>query len=553
MMQTRSWNKRRWGFLAPWCAVLKPLIRYSDVHGMTDVWDACEYLEVALPRRELKARRSHLDNSSGSDEGKASDSEEKEFLIAFQKVREALALLAAVEHVDEDAWKHLLTTYCKVDMGREGEEKYEKVPVRFLLTMDLEGITNQKDQKKVHFDLVHFCGVHQREHPSPEYAKALRQIATLDNSLTKNEPGVDIEIPVKVHFPGPLANIARPLKNLLDVGKAERVIKNQWEKYACKKQDVEPGSLRCTFVLEPMDISFLEHDNWCSSVEEMADTMERLVLDNVRFSQISSLAITRDDELEEDEECRWKKAIGLLLMRIFDSTCRPAGFANTTYRFENTGQDPDPLQVGMLEVYCADNLTLQGEFAAMCSALVVNQMTRQLLLSFDESPEDPVESAFWWKWMAYALFSKRAHACSALTSLRLLIGRMTSADIEALSAVLASSHPEEELCNRPRGKVEEKSAILRAGAPIRSEIDDSRQTAIASGVITLPSPISTVRTFSDDGKSEWVDAIISGYGRCQEAIRTIFAFAAIPVLRQVYFRVDNNGIDWSSELGQLLA
>ncbi|KAL3664401.1 hypothetical protein V7S43_010726 [Phytophthora oleae] len=66
---------------------------------------------------------------------------------------------------------------------------------------------------------------------------------------------------------------------------------------------------------------------------------------------------------------------------------------------------------------------------------------------------------------------------------------MSVADMEAFKAVLESDRPEEELFGSPRGQVEARDATVKSSLP-------------------------PVRTFSDDGKSEWVNALVPGYGNC---------------------------------------
>ncbi|KAF4031276.1 hypothetical protein GN244_ATG16920 [Phytophthora infestans] len=46
----------------------------------------------------------------------------------FLKVREALALPAAVAHVDQAGWRYLLAEHCDMDLGAEGQEAFEVHP-----------------------------------------------------------------------------------------------------------------------------------------------------------------------------------------------------------------------------------------------------------------------------------------------------------------------------------------------------------------------------------------------------------------------------------------
>ncbi|KAG6942196.1 hypothetical protein JG688_00018262, partial [Phytophthora aleatoria] len=60
-----------------------------------------------------------------------------------------------------------------------------------------------------------------------------------------------------------------------------------------------------------------------------------------------------------------------------------------------------------------------------------------------------------------------------------------------------------------------KGATLVAGARARWEFDGHAQPQQGSRVLILDSPVTSVRTFSDDGASKWMDSLVPGYGRCQ--------------------------------------
>ncbi|KAL3664411.1 hypothetical protein V7S43_010734 [Phytophthora oleae] len=112
-----------------------------------------------------------------------------------------------------------------------------------------------------------------------------------------------------------------------------------------------------------------------------------------------------------------------------------------------------------------------------------------------------------WEWIAYALFSKRAR--STLISLVLTsIGSMTIADIEAFTAVMTSEHPENELFGISCDQGTESYAVLQPNARICRPFGEEIQE------LMLDLPVTQVQTFSDDGQSVWVDAIVPGYGRC---------------------------------------
>ncbi|KAG6623678.1 Nuclear pore complex component (sc Nup85) [Phytophthora cinnamomi] len=164
---------------------------------------------------------------------------------------------------------------------------------RFLLqyAMDI-GANSGMWQFRVRYYEYHpqFCGVHQREHPSRAYTKALKQIAAVAENLKPGSTGIDIEIPVQVGFRvmdfmsyGVLSNVLEPLE---DVRAAELAIREEWEMYEHnpkKKKKVEPGNFRCTSVLGPMIADF--HDTPISV--EVVKKMQAMVQHNARFSQIN--------------------------------------------------------------------------------------------------------------------------------------------------------------------------------------------------------------------------------------------------------------------------
>lgn len=82
------------------------------------------------------------------------------------------------------------------------------------------------------------------------------------------------------------------------------------------------------------------------------------------------------------------------------------------------------------------------EFAAVCSAMAVAQTTKSVSLRLENFPRRNMPSTHWWKWVAYAFFSKRARACSTVETLTLtFIVLMDTEDIERFVSVLTSDHP----------------------------------------------------------------------------------------------------------------
>ncbi|OWZ21817.1 hypothetical protein PHMEG_0003567 [Phytophthora megakarya] len=445
-------------------------------------------------------------------------SNDKEFQACFHKVREALALLAAVAHVDQEGWRYLLEMHCDVFLGTEGEEVFEEtIPARFLVYLieDNEEEDYKEYVETLKNDIIQFCGVHQRTHPTRAYLKIMKRIAALDEQLKLGKPGIDLKIPVQVGFRvmdfmsyGVLSDILEPLE---DIREAEKIIHEEWKQYEQnqkKKKDVEPGNLRCTFVLGPMIADF--HDTKISA--EVTNLMETLVKENVWFSQVNLWTFV--DNALETKEHEKRVIFSRLMASVFDSTRRLPQLTgigdNST---AGQGDDSDPLQLGTVHLECC---ALMGprEMESMGSGIVVSQTTKKLSMQLEMDLYDG-SSVCWWKWIAYALFSKRAQTSSAVESLALIsIRSMSIADMEAFAAIVTSDHPEEELFGCPRGQVEERDVSVKAGASFYWEMTNRGQPRRGSRAITCQSAVDSVRTFSDDGKSEWVNVLVPGYGWC---------------------------------------
>ncbi|POM76315.1 Hypothetical protein PHPALM_6457 [Phytophthora palmivora] len=473
----------KWDFLTPWCIVLNKRIDYNHLefddspHGRQH-----RCLVVTLPMRKFC-------------------SDERNFRMKFHQVREALMLLSAVAHVDEPAWKYLLSKHCGVNLGKEGGEKFEQeISAKFVLILDLEERQKTESGELVDSDLVEFCGGGQRKVQSGDFQNALQKIAALDNTLKAGKPVVEVEIPVRVLYRArqPFSAIGdRPVEELLKAARAERVIKAEWEaSRQCKKEKIKSRSFRCTFVLKPMIADF---SNFPVRVD-MVNTLSTLVEEKVCFSRVT-LYIRFDSKLRADELLT-KKVFGQLVTSVFGCKHPCDDLSNTHLTTTYT-----PAQIGTLVLYCDPSLSVE-QFEALCSAMVVSQSVKRLCLSLWLDPTDTISSTTKWKWLAYALFSKRAQESSGLELLSLTsIGSMSVADIEAFRSVLTSEHPEEEILGSARGRVGEINAVLRKEARIKYNTEDGQP-------LTVESSIASVRTFSDDDQSEWVNAIIPGYGRC---------------------------------------
>ncbi|EGZ08208.1 hypothetical protein PHYSODRAFT_306230 [Phytophthora sojae] len=457
--------EQRWGFLATWCDALKSRVTYTGPERGRSLGTS----SVTLPMRE---------------EGQDADDEVR-FLHEFQKTREAKALLAAAAHMDYDAWRYLLEKNCGVHLGVEGEPLYEeKIPVRYTVMLDHDAQTSIlrdfHDLGAHEYDLLFFFGPHQRLHPSAKYRETLQQIAALEQNLHRREAGFDFEVPVRVEFAPPEPSDG--VNELVDAGIAEQTLKEQWERFLRSGEDEAAvlGEWRCTFVLERM-IGKLGVIDLC---EDMGPTIKVLLQQNAWLSLLSvSLNVGVMPSVG---------SYGRLLSSVFSSTRRPPEIANTSYH--PAFSDRPPLQLGEIDFLCASTLRVH-DIGAMCSAVAQTQMTRKLTLRLCMDIREQERNRKCWKWLAYALFSKRAQALSSVESLAF-------AGIRSMSRGLV------------RFPAWSSAATLSGDSRIRCVLDDLNGSTNTKA-ITFDVPVPFIRTFSDDGKSTWVDAIVPGYGRCR--------------------------------------
>ncbi|KAE9006757.1 hypothetical protein PR001_g17127 [Phytophthora rubi] len=296
------------------------------------------------------------------------------------------------------------------------------------------------------------------------------------------------------------------------------IIKNEWDAYyrSSSEKELPSESLQCTFVMEPMCADFSD----VLLTSEVALVMETLVRNNVWFSEICTLSAELDEKLGADAR-EAKKAVGQLVASVFDSTRRNPEEACTKYypEIDTFEAELNPLQLGTVNMDC--NFAVRDcDVLAMCSAIAVSRTTKTLRMQLSLEQEDDDYNIIYrghlWKYLAYGLFSARSRELSALESIELFcIDSMSLADIETFCAILASRHPEEDMLDFFLGHGNERDATLMKNTPIRWQFDSGGQVATDSSPIILDSPVHFVRSFNDDGKSDWVDAILPGYGRCQ--------------------------------------
>ncbi|KAK1930115.1 hypothetical protein P3T76_014349 [Phytophthora citrophthora] len=113
-----------------------------------------------------------------------------------------------------------------------------------------------------------------------------------------------------------------------------------------------------------------------------------------------------------------------------------------------------------------------------------------------------------------SIFSRQPLVCSALENLAFTwINEMRSSDMEMFAAVVAAENPEEVLFDSPPGVVESREATLQSGSRIQWQFP-AQDGDPPPRSLRFEEPVPFVWTFSDDGESEWMDAIVPGYGRC---------------------------------------
>ncbi|KAE9273127.1 hypothetical protein PF008_g29923 [Phytophthora fragariae] len=277
--------EQQWDFLVPWCQILQPRVHHHyDSSTELYEWEVSEIeLRVVMPRR----RGIHDEH----------EKDEATFCRQFRAVREAMALLIAVHHVDYLAYSHLMMEYCGVSVGDYGDE-LDDAPIASEFVVDLDVGAKEVDGA-VTDDLARQCGTDHRLHPSEEYLETLKKIAALDDKLKPGESGVEVDVAVKLRCTRwssvrdcSIASI------LLDVAKSEKEIAAQWKEFNEKseEQDVPEGELRCKFVLKPMHADLRPvYLNL-----EVMQAFEHLFANSVCFSQIvMAMAYERGDAEDE--------------------------------------------------------------------------------------------------------------------------------------------------------------------------------------------------------------------------------------------------------------
>ncbi|KAG1687841.1 hypothetical protein DVH05_004572 [Phytophthora capsici] len=458
---------QRWGFLEPWLCLLRP--QYSDgvyLRQNSSFEPVQFYVFITLPAAQDEA----------------------------QMTLEGLKLVAAVAHVDYNAWKKLRLSHYDVAFGERGEQYTDNGSIiRFQLLIGKNGTSVN--------DIVQMCGIHQHDHPRREYSEALARIAAMDAKHNTKRHGVEIPVPVVALVMGSVLP-----NELVDLRDAQKTLKRQWEDSSLPP--VQPGGLRCSFVLSAVN-AYLKDFPPCSIRLDMATKMQQLISENVWFSQI----IVKLDFNSKVTRVK-KEVFGRLLASFFGSTHR-LNESPTQLREAGNGTSSIRQQLDHLSIYL--DKPSRHDMEAVYSAAIGNQTVRELELIYNRNP---IDSVHWWQWIAYAFFSKRARTYSSLEGLAIRkIEKMTTAEVEAFCGILTSENPEEELFGCSSANTGLQEATLTANSPIRWDFDG--KPVVQSDIVQFPSPIPFVWIMSTSEETEWVDALVPGYGRCQVPRRNL--------------------------------
>ncbi|ETP04940.1 hypothetical protein F441_18351 [Phytophthora nicotianae CJ01A1] len=445
--------------LDPWCQALNNRISVEWMQNDRDVWCQCQRrLVVKLPERG---------------EGAVFTSGEEEdalFKKELRRVREALALLEIVRQVSYDVWRNLLEDSCGVRLGQNGEGDFE-ASIPFELVLDL----NPKDEDCAHhLSLILFCGNDQWNTISPEYSNALGEIGRHDHRLT-----ADLDIVV---------NVRAIIASSFNLDYFSQVCGSVME--LPSRRETRQNEVRrlphCIFVLQPMiaDFSKLVVDL------NVSETMAKWVKKGTLFSQLSVRVEIHPDLNEQDA----RVVLGQFMRAVF--------------RLDQRDNERPPAQerwCPSIHLTCPSSLQ-PVQFEAMCSAIIENKAVARLSISLWMFREHLSKSAHWWKWLAFALFSRQARERSILKSVALMnINKMSSDDV-------ASNLFEDELVDVSYELDNASHTTLKPNACIRLA-DGCELTLSSDGALTANQ--RSTNAVGDDNVSEWMTVVIGGYGRCQ--------------------------------------
>ncbi|RLN49614.1 hypothetical protein BBJ28_00002635 [Nothophytophthora sp. Chile5] len=464
----------KWSFMLPWCQVLRPLLSYTPypVPG----------LKVSFRQRS-------------------------DHLHSLEQTRDALALLAAVAHVDLVAWKFLLVKHCgvKILRSRENVSLNAATPFTFVFANHFHARLDVPWA----VEILECCLVRVDEHvANATYKDALAQIAAPQSA--PRPVSTEIEIPVHVELrPNALrhADIHEFITAAWAALKSVEESRAQRPDNAAERFTFKEGALsfRSTFVLASLEADIM-------LIQDYAD-VPRMVAEMTASSnhfRISDLDMTPWPAENTAVETNAYASIEGRSQMLRSVLCS-GGHSHTSASCKETR-----VNNVCLESY----LTHEWVFEAMCSALVVTQSASVVTIHLDQVKESPEQRRREWQWLAYAFLSQRARLHSSIRTVDLWNVDLTTEDAEAVAAILAVANPEEQFVGmmptaplvRQGGHLEyyvKANASMRL-APIHHDLPVWR-----SSDFSIPNDVCGVKLLGDDGESEWVDVLVPSLGKCQ--------------------------------------
>ncbi|KAG7386951.1 hypothetical protein PHYPSEUDO_014935 [Phytophthora pseudosyringae] len=491
-----------WDFLLPWCHQVSHRLRYAK--GALEDAPGQRYrgIEVELPRFELY---------------RDADEQQRDSKPPCQDLREALALLAAVAHVDNAAWKKLLVENGKLNVGNQEEMFEGDFMPRFQLTRLDCGLDGSGELLE---GVSAFCGTEQYSVQSAEYQRALTRIAAMKGGRSCTG-STEIEIPITVQLGPWLAPSSQEmLVYLRKLQATVRTARTQWHQYVDRGQT----RLSAVFVLESIMIDLRD----ASISTELAQLVESLAHDGITVSGLAlrlelGYQLSANGSLEEA-----RKTVGKLMFGLFGGAKKAAALDWSGLDFEIASMT-GPLaaeyghinQLGLSSVHFDCETMQNWVFERMCSAVALNQTARHLSLGLElnDGDSDGEDWALWcwrWQWVIFACFSEKARLQSRLEKLTLRNAVITAEAVEAMAAVSASHEPEEDLLScSSLPSAPSIDVCIMPNSPLKLLSIYPDDDADNSPSFKVEREIAGVRLLREADESNWVDALVPGFGKCK--------------------------------------
>ncbi|KAE9036063.1 hypothetical protein PR003_g7333 [Phytophthora rubi] len=429
-----------------------------------------------------------------------------------QDVREALALLAALAHVDKALWTKLLVDHVKLDVREEFEG--EILP-RFQLALVGDGPDGDGELLR---GIAEFCGTEQYTAQSAEYKKALAAVAAM-NGEKSCKGSTEIEVPITVQLGPWLTNSSDDMfAYLRRVQETVRNIRAQWQ----QNFDWGQGPLSVAFVLESIMVDLRD----VSISAELAELVESLAEDGIRVSGLAlrhelGRELTSNGSLGEA-----RLVVGRLVLGLFGGAARAEwgdfDFEASSMTGPLVAEYGHANQLEFNSVHFDSEAIQNWVFDRICSAVAVSQTTKQLSLDLELEDGDDDGDGDWalcrwrWQWIIFACFSEKARLHSRLESLTLRNAVITTEAVKAMAEVLASGAPEEALLGLASQYSEpaidvciEANSTIKLLPMYANEVFDGSKSFIVERVI------AGVRELGECDENNWVDVLVPGFGKCQ--------------------------------------